>query len=437
MRRKCRSVRVTKVTGCDLASRGAPAAPLVLGCLGLLAGMLVACPPRSRAARRPRLGPAGRVRPLGGRPGLPDRHAVRPPAQARRAGAQGRRASSARYHGTRYDVGTWTSAPVAPGFALHPAGRVVVGRDPAEQLGRGPGAASPAPTPVAWMVLGRWASSDKHVRRTSVPGQSDALGRVDVDTWKAPPSGASSYQLQVRLMRRSGASSASPSVSLLGAVASRLPSSVPAVSAPGVGARGRARRAALLADGAPRRVPAVRRRRRGLVLAHLDRDGARLLRPAARRAVATPGSGRARTRGSTRSRDAPTTRLRGHRQLAVQHRLRRLPRALRLRHPAPLAGRGRVARRGRHPGHRVGLVLLRRAHGRPHLRHRRPPAGDRRLHRRPATWSSTTRPRPPRPASAAPTTARQLEAAWLGGSGGTAYVIHDDAHPLPPSPGTW
>ena len=33
----------------------------------------------------------------------------------------------------------------------------------------------------------------------------------------------------------------------------------------------------------------------------------------------------------------------------------------------------------------------------------------------------------------------QLEAAWLGGSGGTVYVIHDDAHPLPacdPGPGS-
>ena len=71
------------------------------------------------------------------------------------------------------------------------------------------------------------------MRRTSVPGQSDALGRVDVDTWKAASS-ADSYQLQVRLMRRAGASSASPSVSFVGAVASRLPSSVPTVSAPGV-----------------------------------------------------------------------------------------------------------------------------------------------------------------------------------------------------------
>jgi hypothetical protein len=31
----------------------------------------------------------------------------------------------------------------------------------------------------------------------------------------------------------------------------------------------------------------------------------------------------------------------------------------------------------------------------------------------------------------------QFERAWLGGSGGTAYVIHDAAHPLPPSPGNW
>ena len=68
---------------------------------------------------------------------------------------------------------------------------------------------------VRWMVLGRWASGDKHVRRTSVPGQSDALGRVDVDTWKAagagglvlPAPGAADAP-------RRRAPSASPSVSL-------------------------------------------------------------------------------------------------------------------------------------------------------------------------------------------------------------------------------
>jgi hypothetical protein len=84
------------------------------------------------------------------------------------------------------------------------------------------------------MVLGRWASADKHVRRTSVPGQSDSLGRVDVDTWKSASSaGVASYQLQVRLMRRSGASSAPPSVSSVGAVTSRLPTGTGAVSSPG------------------------------------------------------------------------------------------------------------------------------------------------------------------------------------------------------------
>ena len=31
----------------------------------------------------------------------------------------------------------------------------------------------------------------------------------------------------------------------------------------------------------------------------------------------------------------------------------------------------------------------------------------------------------------------QFESVWLGGSGGTAYVIHDAAHPLPASPGNW
>jgi hypothetical protein len=31
----------------------------------------------------------------------------------------------------------------------------------------------------------------------------------------------------------------------------------------------------------------------------------------------------------------------------------------------------------------------------------------------------------------------QLERAWLGGSSGTAYVVHDAAQPLPPGPGPW
>jgi len=134
------------------------------------------------------------------------------------------------YHGRTYSMGTWTSAATSPGFAF-------------TQLVASWSAVTPKNSWVEvrvragghWMVLGRWASSDKHVRRTSVPRQSDAAGHVDVDTWKASSS-AAAYQLQVRLMRRAGAGSPSPSVSFLGAMASHV-SGVPAVSAPGV-ARG-------------------------------------------------------------------------------------------------------------------------------------------------------------------------------------------------------
>jgi hypothetical protein len=137
------------------------------------------------------------------------------------------------YQGKTYDVGSWTSAPVTPGFGF-------------SELVASWSAATPRNSWVEvrvkvtgssagrWMVLGRWAASDRHVRRTSVSGQSDALGRVDVDTWKATKS-ATSYQLQVRLMRRSGASSGSPEVSMVGAVATRLPSSAGPVSTPSVG----------------------------------------------------------------------------------------------------------------------------------------------------------------------------------------------------------
>src|SRR3954462_1512360 len=119
------------------------------------------------------------------------------------------------YHGRTYSMGTWTSAATSPGFAF-------------TQLVASWSAVTPKNSWVEvrvkagghWMVLGRWASSDKHVRRTSVPGESaakhvgrrgapgqaDPAGRVDVDTWKASSS-ASSYQLQVRLMRRAGAGS--------------------------------------------------------------------------------------------------------------------------------------------------------------------------------------------------------------------------------------
>ena len=73
----------------------------------------------------------------------------------------------------------------------------------------------------------------------------------------------------------------------------------------------------------------------------------------------------------------------------------------------------------------------RRADRRPDLR--RPPAtcSSSSASPSPATWSSTTPPPQSRSGVRRTYDRAQLEAAWLRGSGGTVYVIHDDAHPLP------
>ena len=112
---------------------------------------------------------------------------------------------------------------------------------------------------------------------------------------------------------------------------------------------------------------------------------------------------------------------------------------------APLAGHAFVTRlrslreaetfiAAGHPAGRVGLVGCRRADRRAGLVVQRAPAGDRRLHRRTATRSSTTPPPQPPPASAHVYDRAEFENAWLPKSGGLVYVIHDDAHPLPPAP---
>ena len=124
-------------------------------------------------------------------------------------------------------------------------------------------------------------------RSTWTPG-----GSPSTPAWRRTSSGCGCYRTRWPT---------GPTVSTVGAVASRLPRGTPvAVSKPGPGVGHRAGRAALLPDGALRPLPAVRRRRRGLVLADLDVDGARLLR----RAAAPRGlPGRCRpatpTRGST------------------------------------------------------------------------------------------------------------------------------------------
>jgi hypothetical protein len=85
---------------------------------------------------------------------------------------------------------------------------------------------------ASWDVLGRWTSGDKFVKRTTDSPQSDDLASVAVDTWRTGSVGLVSWQLRLSLYRKAGTTG--PTVSSLGAMASRLPrgGSV-AVSQPG------------------------------------------------------------------------------------------------------------------------------------------------------------------------------------------------------------
>ena len=82
----------------------------------------------------------------------------------------------------------------------------------------------------SWDVLGRWAAGDRYLKRRTVTGQGDDLADVNVDTWES--AGLRSYQLRVTLLRRAGASY-SPSLDTVGAMSSRLPTGAGATSKSG------------------------------------------------------------------------------------------------------------------------------------------------------------------------------------------------------------
>ena len=67
-----------------------------------------------------------------------------------------------------------------------------------------------------WYTLGIWAADDHAIQRTSLNGQSDALGKVDTDTLAARAHPFASYTLRVRLDRAS-ADDPPPTVRLLAA----------------------------------------------------------------------------------------------------------------------------------------------------------------------------------------------------------------------------
>ncbi|MEV6123577.1 peptidase C39 family protein [Streptomyces sp. NPDC052077] len=92
-------------------------------------------------------------------------------------------------------------------------------------------------TGTPWFVMGRWASGDGDVRRTSVDDQGDGRGSVWTDTFALDDASGGlrlvSYRLRATLYRRPG-SRATPAVRRIGAMGSDVPDrfTVPA-SAPG------------------------------------------------------------------------------------------------------------------------------------------------------------------------------------------------------------
>jgi hypothetical protein len=137
---------------------------------------------------------------------------------------------------TSYETARWDSTWVSPGFAftqLIPSWSAVTPADSfVEVRVRGRDASGRT---SSWDLMSRWALWDTYTRRTTDSPQADDLASVDVDTWKAP-AGLTSWQVRVVLARKAGTTSR-PSFDAVGAVASALPATIPAVSSPGV-ARG-------------------------------------------------------------------------------------------------------------------------------------------------------------------------------------------------------
>ncbi|MBO0840706.1 MAG: C39 family peptidase, partial [Sciscionella sp.] len=91
---------------------------------------------------------------------------------------------------------------------------------------------------TGWYIMGRWASGDSDIKRTSVDGQSDANGDVSVDTFESAKNVTlTDYQLQVTLYRASG-SRYTPTVSMVGAMTSNIPDRFTVPTSPAAGAWG-------------------------------------------------------------------------------------------------------------------------------------------------------------------------------------------------------
>jgi hypothetical protein len=87
-----------------------------------------------------------------------------------------------------------------------------------------------------WYTMGRWALGDTDIIRTTIPGQEDAVGYIDVDTFVAEQA-ISAYQLRVTLYREKG-THRTPKLSMVGAMTSAIPDRFTVPAGPTAGAWG-------------------------------------------------------------------------------------------------------------------------------------------------------------------------------------------------------
>jgi len=137
--------------------------------------------------------------------------------------------------GRAYEAGSWTSPWATPSFgatSLIPSWEATTpGRSRVRVEVRARAADG---TTGSWDTLADWSRTNRPVPRTTYSGQTDDLGRVNVDTWSATSS-VTSWQVRMTLMRPRG-SSLAVSLERVGAVASADASTPRPTSVPGPGA---------------------------------------------------------------------------------------------------------------------------------------------------------------------------------------------------------
>ena len=134
--------------------------------------------------------------------------------------------------GVRYAYSRWTSAWVPPGQAFTELVPSWAARTPAGSWVQVLVRVRDSHGQVSgFKDLGRWSSRDRIFKRRSSGSQADGVARVATDTLTAQPGvRLGGYQVRVQLMRRPG--HRAPTVQSVSAVVSQLPGSVPATSKP-------------------------------------------------------------------------------------------------------------------------------------------------------------------------------------------------------------